>query len=397
MQRSVALKQQSLWNIRYIRMCLSNFFQFLTHYILLAAIPVFVIHTLQQSETQAGLTLTFFQVGAVLFRPLAGKWMDVFDKKRVLFLALVFFSLICFMYFGIQTILWLFLLRFLHGAGFSIGTTATATMVAVLSPASRKGEGVGYLAVFTSVAMVIGPFIGLMIITTYSNTLLFTVCTLFGILALLSGNLQSAPLQLVASQHSRNASFSWKTLIEPHAFPLACCGGLLAIAYSSLLAFLPLYANSLGMMGQASYFFAVYALAIVVSRPLIGKLFDQKGANIVIYGSIILYFFGMVELSRVTTPTELLFAGAIIGIGFGGLNPSFQTLAILAAPSHKSGLATSTYFLSMDIGIGVGSLVLSGLASVTNYRVMYMVCSGIVIMIGVLYYVISQRTAKKYM
>jgi MFS family permease len=89
------------------------------------------------------------------------------------------------------------MLRFFHGAGFSIGTTATATMVAVFSPASRIGEGVGYLAVFTSIAMVIGPFIGLKLSTDYSFTSLFAVCALFGLLAFLCGNIQSIPEQKV--------------------------------------------------------------------------------------------------------------------------------------------------------------------------------------------------------
>jgi MFS family permease len=394
MQRSVVLKEQSLWNISYIRMCLSSFFQYLTHYTLIAALPVFVVQVLILNESQASLALTFFQIGAVLFRPFAGKWMDDFEKKKVLFASLVLFCVVCFMYLGVQTIFFLLILRFFHGAGFSIGTTATATMVAVVSPVSRIGEGVGYLAVFTSIAMVIGPFIGLKLSTDYSFTYLFAVCALFGLLAFLCGNIQSIPEQKVDGQTADKEEFSWKNLVEPHALPIALCGGLLAFVYSSLLGFLPLYAQGLGMMGMASYFFAVYALAIVLSRPIISKLFKCMGASIVVYASVFVYLTGMVLLSRVNSPIEFLLAGVVIGLGFGGLNPSFQTLAVLAAPTHKSGLATSTYFLFMDIGVGVGSFVLAILVNFTNYRIMYLVCAILVAFIALLFYTVSHRNKK---
>jgi hypothetical protein len=46
------------------------------------------------------------------------------------------------------------------------------------------------------------------------------------------------------------------------------------------------------MIGMASYFFAVYALAIVLSRPIISKLFNRLGASIVVYVSSIHLFDG---------------------------------------------------------------------------------------------------------
>ncbi len=391
----VVLKEQSLWNISYLRMCLSNFFQYLTHYVLVATLPVFVIQSFHQSEHQAGMTLTFFQIGAVLFRPFAGKWIDDFEKKKVLFVSLILFCGVSFMYLGVQTLFFLLILRFLHGAGFSTGTTATATMVALFSPASRKGEGVGYLSVFTSIAMVIGPFIGLMLISAYSFTVLFAACALFGLFAFLCGNMQSKRLQEFDNPGRENTPFSWRDLVEPHALPIAVNGGILAFIYSSLLGFLPLYAKKIGMMNMASYFFAVYALVIILSRPVIGKLFDRMGANIVVYSAAFIYFAGMIGLSQADSPVAFLLAAAVIGLGFGGLNPSFQTLAVLAAPGHKSGLATSTYFLSMDIGVGVGSFVLGAVADVTGYRMMYFGCAILVLFMAVLYYALCHR-AEKY-
>ena len=50
----------------------------------------------------------------------------------------------------------------------------------------------------------------------------------------------------------------------------------------------------------------------------------------------------------------LLLAGVFLGIGYGNLSSSMQAIAIKVSPSSKYGIATSTYFIGLDIGIGFG-------------------------------------------
>ena len=47
----------------------------------------------------------------------------------------------------------------------------------------------------------------------------------------------------------------------------------------------------------------------------------------------------------------LLIAGIALGIGYGNLSSCMQAIAIKVSPSNKYGLATSTYFIGLDIGI----------------------------------------------
>ncbi len=62
------------------------------------------------------------------------------------------------MYFGAQSLFLLLALRFLHGIGFGMATTATGTIVTDVAPAHRRGEALAYFGVFMSLPMVIGPF-----------------------------------------------------------------------------------------------------------------------------------------------------------------------------------------------------------------------------------------------
>ncbi len=54
----------------------------------------------------------------------------------------------------------------------------------------------------------------------------------------------------------------------------------------------------------------------------------------------------------------LLIAGIALGIGYGNLSSCMQAIAIKVSPSNKYGLATSTYFIGLDIGIGFGPSLL---------------------------------------
>ena len=59
--------------------------------------------------------------------------------------------------FFLRTLPAVFGLRFLHGAIFGVTSTAAAAVAALVLPLSRKGEGIGYFALSTNLAMVVGP------------------------------------------------------------------------------------------------------------------------------------------------------------------------------------------------------------------------------------------------
>src|SRR5690606_176306 len=107
------------------------------------------------------------------------------------------------------------------------------------------------------------------------------------------------------------------------------------------------------------------------TRPFTGKIYDQKGENTVIYPSIVLFAGGLMILSIAQHGWTLLVAGAIIGIGFGTFQSSAQTIAVNKAPRHRVGLATSTFFVFYDFGIGVGPMILGSVLPFVGFRGIY--------------------------
>ena len=385
------MTEKRLWTKNYIAICLSCFFQFMTHYALLTTLPIFVMDILKSGNQEVGLTVMLFQAGAVSCRLFAGKWIDRFDKRKFLLLSLGIFLLASGSYLGVHTIFILLVLRFFHGVGFGMGSTATATIAAIITPENRKGEGIGYLSMFTSLAMVTGPFLSLLIVIHYSFTVLYGFCGILALLSFFSGIMTKLPEAQPHTQNDIKNSAGWRNYIEPRALPAASTGFFLAFVYGGILGFIPAYAKSLGIMEFTSGFFALYAVAMIVPRSLIGKLFDRKGANAVIYPAFVILVVGMLVLSQSQSPTGLLAAGLIIGLGFGALNPSFQAMAVKDCSDQRKGLATATYLLFLDVGIGLGSYVLGVVALYTNYHTMYLLSSAVMIGNIFVYYLLCHK------
>lgn len=387
----IEVQNQKLWTRDFVFVCLSSFFLFMTFYILAVTLPIYVKEDLGGGEQDIGLTITVFIISTILLRPIAGKWIDQYNPRKLVLLALGLFFSCTVLYLGVQSLLVLLLLRFIHGIGFGSATTMTGAMAIQLIPDSRKGEGVGYFGLCMSLAMVLGPFFGLIIIDHFNYIYVLYVCILFSLLSFLFGVSVQTPKR--APLPKAEETTGWRSYIEPKAIPIALAGLMLAFSYCTIATFISVYAKEIGLASSASYFFVVFAAVIILSRPFTGKLLDCRGENILVYPAILLFSLGMVGLSQVQSITAFLIAGGIIGLGYGALIPSFQTIAIKAAPKHKGGLATGTFFLFFDTGYGLGSYVLGLIAGKTNYQTMFLVAGLAAFSTLALYYFLHHKQA----
>ncbi|WP_240762754.1 MFS transporter [Paenibacillus thalictri] len=385
--------EQKLWNRNFVAVCFSSFFLFMTFYILAVTLPIYVMDTLQGGKQQIGLVTTVFIIAAVIFRPLAGKWLDDFDKKKIIIVSLVIFMLCSAAYTLVHSLSALLLLRFIHGIGFGMASTATGAVAVDLVPDERKGEGIGYFSLFMSLAMVIGPTVGLTVMDHFSSGVMFILCLVFALIACFLGVSLNIPKK--SGMPKTPSAKGWKSLIEPGAVPIALAGSILAFSYGAITTFISVYAKDMGIGPMASYFFMVFAAMIVISRPFTGKMFDRKGPNVLVYPGILLFTAGMILLSLAHTSSVFLAAGAVIGLGFGALLPSFQTIAVQSSPGHRRGAATGTYFTLFDSGYGLGSYMLGILAARTNYHTMYFIAALVVACTAILYYSLHHRKTSK--
>lgn len=241
----------------------------------------------------------------------------------------------------------------------------------------------------TNLAVVIGPFVGLLVIQYASfNALIsiLTVIVLLGAVIALTINTDDLP-----KPENVDRSFKFNDLFEKKALPMAFLASLIAFSYASVLSFLSLYAEQKDLLEAASYFYVVFAATMLITRPFTGKIYDTKGAKYVVLPSFVLFCAGLVMLAAANGAGLFLFSAIFIGIGYGTLTTSFQSLCVQSTTHQRSGYATSTYFTLFDLGIAIGSYILGLIAVGLSYEMVYYIAAAMLVVVFVIYSVLVMR------
>jgi predicted MFS family arabinose efflux permease len=296
------------------------------------------------------------------------------------------------LYFAARSTALLLLIRFLHGVSFGVTTTATGTIVARLVPRERYGEGIGYYSLSQTMATAIGPFIGILLSQRGSFDSIIVACSIASaiglvILPLLSVN----EVELTGEQADEAKGFRLSNFIEPKVVPIALVSMTTYICYSTVVSFLSVYSQAIHLVTAASFFFIVYAAAVFITRPLVGRRFDAKGENSVMYPAIPVFAIGMAVFSQAHSAYVLLVAGALIGCGLGAIQSSGQAISVKITRLHRMGLAISTFFMFSDIGMGTGPLLAGLVVPFIGYRGMYTVVAIVAAGCLFLYYALYGR------
>ncbi|WP_145089020.1 MFS transporter [Sporomusa sp. KB1] len=375
---------------------IANFLIYVVYYILMVIIAIYAMDKLQASPSEAGFAAGIFILAALFARIFTGRSIEQVGRKRMLYIGLTIYLLSTFLYFKITNLPFLFFIRFLHGAGFGIAATATGTIVANIIPKERRGEGVGYYAMSTTLASAIGPFLGIYLNNHVSFDMIMGLCAiLLAVSYIAVFFLKVIAPELTEEQLNNMKQFTLNNFIEFKALPIAIIGALLGFCFSSILSFLAPYTREINLIDAGSTFFVAYSVVILISRPVTGRLFDQKGENIVMYPSFILFAVGLIILSQVHHGFVLLLAATFLGLGWGTFLSSGQAIAINVSPQYRMGLATSTFFSLTDGGVGIGPFFLGFLVPIIGFRGLYVIMAIGTITIMCLYYFLHGCKVKR--
>ncbi|WP_306301343.1 MFS transporter [Thalassobacillus sp. C254] len=331
------MSREPLWSKNFICISLCNLFIFLAFYYLIVTLPIYTLQELHGTSTQAGLLVTVFLIAAIIVRPFAGKWALTAGNHRLLFAGLAIFLISSLLYLFIDSITGLMAVRLIHGAAFGMATTATGGIVTSVIPDSRRGEGMGYYSLSFNLAVVSGPFLGLTAIYQWSSVVFFGIVVLCSVMAVVMAMILTLPETSSRPVKDVNPERKRTQLFEKTAMNISIVAALFAIIYSSVLSFVPVYSEEIGLLQASSYFFVVYAAVMLLSRPFTGRWLDEHGANIIVYPSIITFAVGMFLLSMSDTTALFLLSAALIGLGWGTLFPTFQTIAVQNAQPERRG------------------------------------------------------------
>lgn len=381
-----------LWTRAFSLAIAVNFFISLVFYLLMTSMALYAVERFGASDTAAGLTAGSFVLGALAARIFAGKFLDFVGRRRMLLIGLLLYTVAALFYIPAGSLGVLITIRVLHGAAFGLASTAISASVMGLIPAGRRGEGTGYFSISNTLATAVGPFLAVLLVDRTSYDVLYMVtaaCAAASLLVALALKLPERTLtaaETAAKWRMRPADF-----FEPRAAAVASVMLVAGVAYSGVLTFLNSYAQDRDMVAAASAFFLIYAAIVFVSRFVVGRLQDTRGDNAVVYPILASFAVGLGLLAWAPNSTVMALAGAFVGMGFGALMPTAQAIAVTVAPDHRIGIATSTFFLILDAGIGLGPFLLGLLIPLTGFSGMYAVLTAVVAAAMILYHFVHGR------
>ncbi|PID05852.1 MULTISPECIES: MFS transporter [unclassified Sporosarcina] len=386
-------QRNTLWTKNFIVIFIINFILALVFFLLVSTIAVFSVETFHTSTSTAGLLSGIFVIGALIGRLGAGRIIQSAGSQKVLLTGLIGFLLTTGFYMLPTDFSLFFMNRFLHGVSFGFASTATGTIIAQIIPPSRRGEGIGYYSLSTILSTALGPLLGIWIISQTQN--FFYVFIINFVLASVIFVLYFLVQAPVVEKTAGKEKLSISQYIELKAVPIAIVGMFLGFIYSSIMAFIPFFTKEIDLVEAGSFFFLVYASVVLLSRPFTGRLMDQHGANIIIYPCLVLFAFGMLIYSQAHYSFMVLLAAILIGFGYGSINSIAQAIAVKVTPIHRIGLATSTYFILFELGLGLGPFTYGFFIPHIGYRGIYLAAFFMILLSILLYYILHGRHERR--
>ena len=229
------MSNQSLWNKDFLLDTGINFVVYLIYYLLMVIIAVVAKDQLHASLGEAGLASGIFIVGTLLARLQFGKAIELYGRRKSLYGGIILYFVTTLLYFYIPNLAILFAIRFLNGMAYGIVSTATNTIVASCIPADKRGEGINYYGLSTSLAAAVGPFLGMFLIVVTNFTFIITLCAiLVGLCMIGCIALHIDEITLTSEQVAKMKAMSLDNYVEYRVMVISIIGFFMGFAYSSV-------------------------------------------------------------------------------------------------------------------------------------------------------------------
>ena len=334
---------------------------------------------LGSTATIAGLVSGIYIFGGLCSRIYSGNALEKIGWKKtaLIFMSIHFIS--CLLYFLVNNVEFLFIVRFIHGMGFGASANAIVTIATAILPKKRFGEAFGYFMLGTTLAVGLGPYMGGLLYDHAGSTGCFLAASIFAALALLficfiDVTSRDPGVNRDLIQKEEKSYSGLEKIFEYKAIPVSLFTALTSLGYVSILSFYRLYAVEVDLVGAFSWFFIIYSIVLIVSRPIAGKIQDRYGDMIICVTGIIAQSVGLLLIALMPSALTVIVCAVCAALGFGTLNSAGTTIVTRSTPEHRRSYAVSTFFIFCDATMGFGPALLGSFAT-ASYAPIYLISS----------------------
>lgn len=305
-----------------------------------------------------GAIFSVFSASRTLFTPVTGALSDRLGRKGFMMGGLVLYCMVSAAYIKAETLSGLLFVRALHGLAASLVIPAANAYMGDLAPPEQEGlySSLFLASFFTGFAM--GPAFGGVLYDRFGMTGCFLTLGLFAFAAFLLTSL-FLPSRLPPPHRTRARIDLIGPLKSPEVFPLLVFTLVSALGRSSIVCFLPLFAQeelhiSASILGGILTINLLLAAFLQIPSGMLADRFDRK--KIVLLGTLVSS--GMFLLLPFTSGfAGLLTINVFMGIGMALVFPSSQAMAVTLGRGLGMGSVLAFLQVATGAGFAAGPLV----------------------------------------
>lgn len=343
------------------------------------------IDALDYTASVSGTIISIGAVSATVYRFFGGKLCEKNGRRRLILIGLADFAVMSFLIGQVRSLTIIYLLRIFQMFGYSMASTSVSVAVIDVIPQKRVGEGLGYYSLAASIPQAFGPSVALFLyhrkggfITVMTGAALIGLIALIITLCLLNYEKKNQSRQNPNNgSHANNCEKSIWKYIERHALKAAWIYFFITISGSLVTMYLTLYAQKNGIF-NSGLFFSISVVFMIAARIISGKLSDRKGVLYAVIPGTLCLILGYIFLIFSSNCYILFFiAGAFYGFGTGIASPALNAQAVKGVRKDRVSIASSTFFLPMDISFMAGSVLWGVMIDSFSFTVVFITAAAL--------------------
>ena len=341
------------------------------------------------SSAFAGVIVGIMSIAAMFLRPVAGNLTDKFSKYRLSLIGgvLILIGVLGYIFTPSSGLLLLF--RLINGTGYVLCTVCMTTWLAFLVPRQHVGEAMGFYGLMNALAMALAPALSINIYQKigYRESLIAAAIAAFLMIVVIQfvGN-HALPLKKKGQTQKK-----YFKIIQMNVLPVAILTTLFGMPYFITQADIVTYVEQRHLTVAVGSYFLIYALVLLVIRIGLKRYFDTVRFGVWFWLSLVSTAAYIFLLAVMNNNWQMALAAAGMALGYGIIYSVLQSTALLLAPIEEQGLASSTFYLGLDVAMSFGPMISGVVDSVLPVKYFYWVDLVLVPLMLVVYFIWRKR------
>lgn len=342
MSEDCSCNKSSLWTKEMFFLSLSNFLLYLSIYVLLPVLPLWISSQYGCSIVESAAIVSLYGISAFFTGPFNSYLIDAFKRRNVGLWGLVFIGLssLCFPYASL--LIYVLILRLAQGSLLGVVTMSTgSTLLIDVTPSNCRTKASVWYTRIGRVGMCFGLFIGVMMSVYYN----FDYITYVSSLSAIIGALLLLTIEVPFRAPLKPSLCSLDRFLLPRSFPVAVNLLFVTFVFGLMIPYI-----------VDAYVYLYLIAGFVISFVLYKFLLKHVSKRIIIFIGTLLLIFSMVLKFAAVDNVMNIVSSICFGMGLS-LTTIIFYIMIINLPLHcERGSANNTYFLIWELGLSLGFL-----------------------------------------